>query len=275
MSYPLNSQHLMNDLASYDFIVLNTSGGKDSQAMMEYVVGLARTAGVADRVVAVHCDLGPRVEWPGTHELVEEQCKHYSIRLEIISRPQGDLLAHVRQRGMWPSSTARYCTSDHKRGQAAKIITALTAERLDSLAGDRKVRILQCLGFRSAESAARAKKIVFQTDARLSNGKRHVDTWLPIHTWTTAQVWECIKASGVRHHYAYDKGMPRLSCMFCIFAPKDALVIAGRANPERLKEYVETEKAIGHSFRQGFKIAEVQEAIDTGYEPKAVPSWNM
>ena len=50
------------DLKSYDFIVINTSAGKDSQAMMEYVMGLAKEAGITDRVIAVHCDLG-RVEW--------------------------------------------------------------------------------------------------------------------------------------------------------------------------------------------------------------------
>ena len=33
-------------------------------------------------------------------------------------------------------------------------------------------------------------------DERASNGKRVVDTWLPIHSWTVAQVWERIKASG-------------------------------------------------------------------------------
>ena len=69
--------------------------------------------------------------------------------------------------------------------------------------------------------------------------------------------------------------MPRLSCCFCIFAPKDALVIAGRANPELLAEYVAVEQEIGHSFRNGFKIAEVQKAIADGYEPKNVQGWVM
>ncbi len=53
------------DLRPYDIILVNSSGGKDSQAMLHVLVGWA-----------------------------QEQ--------------------HVRQRRLWPSSTARYCTSDHK-----------------------------------------------------------------------------------------------------------------------------------------------------------------
>ena len=50
------------DLAAFDLIILNTSAGKDSQAMIDLVAGQAAIAGVADRLVAIHADLG-RVEW--------------------------------------------------------------------------------------------------------------------------------------------------------------------------------------------------------------------
>ena len=39
-----------------------------------------------------------------------------------------------------------------------------------------------------------------------------------------------IRRSGVPYHYAYDFGMPRLSCMFCFYAPKSALRLAGSHN---------------------------------------------
>ena len=60
------------DLTSYDIILLNTSAGKDSQAMLSSVHANAIAAGVADRLIAVHCDLG-RMEWPGTKELAQLQ----------------------------------------------------------------------------------------------------------------------------------------------------------------------------------------------------------
>jgi 3'-phosphoadenosine 5'-phosphosulfate sulfotransferase (PAPS reductase)/FAD synthetase len=259
------------DLSTWDVIVINTSGGKDSQAMMDYVCGIAKDQGVLNRVVAVHADLG-RVEWKGTRELAEEQATHYGLRFMAISRPQGDLLTQIEARGMFPDNKNRYCTSDHKRGQIAKLIVQLTNE---AQVEGRKVRILNCMGLRAEESSMRAKKAAMIRDERLSNGKREVTTWLPIHHWTVGQVWNTIKLSGVRHHPAYDLGMPRLSCVFCVFAPKAALMIAGKANPELLTEYVRVEKKIGHTFRNGFRLEEVQEAIARGEQPGAITTWNM
>lgn len=266
--------NIEQSLRSFDYIVVNTSAGKDSQAMMDYVCKLAREAGVLDRVVAVHADLG-KVEWKGTRELAEEHAKHYGVRFFVVRREKGDLLAQVRARGMWPDSENRYCTSDQKRDQVAKFLTAITARHLTANAGTARVRILNCMGFRAEESSARAKRPRLAINTRVTNGKREVVDWLPIHCWSVATVWSTIKASGVRYHYAYDKGMPRLSCCFCIFAPKDALVIAGRENPELLDEYVQVEKEIGHTFRHGFAIAEVKQAIADGYVPKKVQGWTM
>ncbi len=251
-------------LAEYDIILINTSAGKDSQAMLDYVYALALQAGVTDRLVAVHCDLG-RMEWAGTKELAIEQCSHYGVRLEIVSRPQGDLLTHVEQRGMWPSNTARFCTSDHKRGQVYRVMTKL-AEEFRKAHG-RQARILNCMGIRSEESHARAKRVPFTFDAKASNGRRHVDTWLPIFTWTVEQVWERIHTSGVRYHHAYTLGMPRLSCVFCIFAPEAALIIAGHHNRALLSEYVRVQESTGHKFRVDTDLVQIAAAVDAGVTP--------
>jgi 3'-phosphoadenosine 5'-phosphosulfate sulfotransferase (PAPS reductase)/FAD synthetase len=251
------------DLASYDVILVNSSAGKDSQAMLDHLVALADAAGVRYRLVVVHCDLG-RVEWQGTRELAEEQARHYGLRFEVVSRPQGDLLDHVGQRGKWPASTTRYCTSDHKRGQVRRVMTALVADWRRVTGERRPCRILNCMGLRAEESPARAKKVAFEPDAKASNGKREVHTWLPIFTWTVGQVWDRIRASGVRHHRAYDLGMKRLSCCFCIFAPKAALLVAGEHNRELLDAYVATEERIGHQFRKGLPIVQIREALEAG-----------
>lgn len=262
------------DLTTFDWIVINSSAGKDSQAMLDYVAQLAREADVADRVVVVHADLG-RVEWDGTKELAEEQAAHYGFRFEVFKRPQGDLLDHIRSRGMFPSSTTRFCTSDHKRGQIGKLHTQLAKESREAGVTGRQVRILNCMGFRAEESSARAKRPVIEIDKRNTNGRREVTNWLPIHDWLEPQVWECIKASGVRYHHAYDLGMPRLSCCFCIFAPKAALMVAGKANPELLAEYVAVEKEIGHQFRGqpgkkgSVSLFEIAEALERGEDVAA------
>jgi 3'-phosphoadenosine 5'-phosphosulfate sulfotransferase (PAPS reductase)/FAD synthetase len=293
------------NIASYDVVLVNSSAGKDSQAMLDHVVSLADAAGVRDRIVVVHCDLG-RVEWAGTRELAERQAKHYGLRFEVVSRPQGDLLTHIEQRGMWPDSARRYCTSDHKRGQVRKVLTKLTDEVRANRGAwrlSRPVRILNCLGLRAQESPSRrncpackgrgvtlpegvkvtkvklakirhtlpacgkcggdGQRVSFEFDVKASNGRRHVDTWLPIHHWTTDTVWERIKASGVEHHRAYDLGMKRLSCVFCVFAPKAALLIAAKHNPDLLAEYVRVEDKIGHSFTEKFRLRVIQDEAKT------------
>jgi 3'-phosphoadenosine 5'-phosphosulfate sulfotransferase (PAPS reductase)/FAD synthetase len=154
----------------------------------------------------------------------------------------------------------------------ARLFTRLTEQTPDARG---PVRILSCLGLRAEESPARARKPPFSTDERSSNGKRLVDLWLPIHSWSTSQVWQRIRASGVRHHPAYDLGMPRLSCCFCIFSPRSVLLLAGKHNPELLDEYVQLEKEIGHSFRLELPLAEVQRALSEGEEPGAIPNWVM
>ena len=250
-------------LADYDVILVNSSAGKDSQAALDVVAKIAARAGVSDRVVVVHCDLG-QVEWAGTGELAAEQAAHYGFRFEVVSRPQGDLLQQVEDRfaarpdvPSWPSSTTRYCTSDHKRGQVRKLMTKLTDERRAAGVTDRPVRILNVMGFRAEESSARAKRVAYEVDGGASNGKRQVDQWLPIHTWDTQTVWARIKASGVRYHEAYDMGMTRLSCQFCVLASKDDLILSAKCNPETALKYAVLEEKIGWKFTNALSMAEI------------------
>jgi 3'-phosphoadenosine 5'-phosphosulfate sulfotransferase (PAPS reductase)/FAD synthetase len=259
------------NLLVYDWIVISSSAGKDSQAMLDYVAELAKAAGVLERVVVVHCDLG-RVEWPRARELAEQQATRYGLRFEVVRRQQGDLLAQVNARGMWPSPQHRYCTSDQKRAPVHRLYTALAA----ATGRERQVRILSCQGMRAEESPARAKRQPFERDERASNGRRLVDNWLPIHSWSVDDVWARIKASRTADlvHPAYKLGMPRLSCVFCIFAPKAALVLAGKHNPELLAEYVQLEKRLGHRFRVDLSLAEVQAAVEAN-EATEVADWRM
>lgn len=260
------------DLHSYDLVVINTSAGKDSQAMLTSLVELADEVGYSrSRLVAVHADLG-RVEWAGTAELAERQANAYGVRFIKVSRPQGDLLDQIEARGMFPSSTARYCTSDQKTSQVLKVLTQLTAEH-QAIYGGRQVRVLNCLGLRAEESPARAKKVPFSYDKRASNGKRHVDRWLPIFDWTVGQVWATIRRSGLPWHPAYDQGMPRLSCCFCVLSSKSALVLAAQLNPQLAAEYRAVEVRIGHSFKADLSMADIIAEAEAATEPVQAADW--
>ena len=258
-----------DDLTAFDVILINSSGGKDSQTMLRVVTEAAAEQGVADRIVVVHADLG-RVEWQGTRELAGTQARYYGHRFEVVSRPQGDLLDHIEERGRFPSSAARYCTSDHKRGQVRKVMTMLVKE----LGLSRPARILNCMGLRAQESPARAKKEAFRYD-KPASGKgtvRQVWEWLPILEWTLDQVWADIRAHDVPHHEAYDLGMPRLSCCFCVLSTRSALVLAARHNPGLAEQYRAVEQRIDFRFQDKLSMAEIiDEAAIPG--PILVSNW--
>lgn len=197
--------------------------------------------------------------------------------LDVTTGAKG-FLENIEARGMWPSSTERLCTSTFKRDTANTAMTALADEargeqpvrKKRRRKGEpkppppRKPRILQCFGFRAQESTRRKKLKPFTVDGRTTNTRKTVEVWLPIHGWKVEEVWARIKQAGTRHHWAYDKGMSRLSCRFCIFAPRSQLILSGRLNPELLQEYVEVEQRIGHRFRLELSLVEVQQAIANG-----------
>lgn len=261
------------DLRTYDAIIVSSSAGKDSQAALDYVMELAARAGVVSRVIVVHSDLG-RVEWEGTSELAQKQAEHYGVRFVKVQRPGEDLLQHVERRGMWPSHRARFCTSEHKTSQIRKVFTAVTKQLRGNMR--RRVRILDVQGIRAQESGPRSAREPFCFSEDASNSFREVHRWYPIFHWTHEQVWNRIRASGAPYHYAYDLGMPRLSCCFCIYAGRDVLLVAGKHNPELLREYARVEQKTGHRFKQDLSISEIRDAVERGEEPEGeLGSWDM
>lgn len=271
---------IVPDLASYDVILVNISGGKDSQVTLDEAVRVADAAGVRERIVAVFCDLGDDDEWPGTRELAAEHAAHYRVRFEIVQReiagedgerqPQS-LLEHIEKRGMWPDAARRYCTSDLKRAPVYRLLTRLTQElREHDL---RQVRILNVMGMRAQESPKRRLMVQFSHDDRASNGRRHVDEWLPIHGFTVGQVWARIAEAGTRPHPVYAKGMPRLSCRFCVLASRSALILAAQLDPEGAQRRADLEVRMGHDFRQGLPMRAIIAAARAAAGPAAVEDW--
>lgn len=261
------------DLSVYDLIVVNSSGGKDSLAALYETIRLVDMQNVSrSRVIVSHQDLGES-EWRGTKQLAKQQADHYGVEFVVSKRRNKDgheetLLEYAERRGKWPSSQQRWCTSDFKRAPGARVVTARTKDMKQS-------KVLYIFGFRAEESPARSKREVFSINSTLTTKSRTVHDFLPIHNWSEAKVWKVIKENGLPYHFAYDYGMPRLSCCFCIFAPFDALVIAGQHNPELLNKYCDVEKRIGHTFQMNNSLADVKAAIQKGYKPKRIENWTM
>lgn len=206
--------------------VVNHSGGKDSQAMTDYL----RAYIPQRQLVVVHAEL-PEVDWEGVIEHIKATIGPLPLHL---CRARRTLLQMIEERGMFPSPQQRQCTSDLKRGPIEKVIRGLGAKL-----------IVNCMGMRAEESASRSKLQTFKYSERNSKAGREWYEWLPIHDWSTAEVFRRIAAAGQQPHWAYAAGMTRLSCCFCIMASQADLTTAARLNPALYRRYVELERSTG------------------------------
>lgn len=261
-------------LRKYDIIVVSSSSGKDSQTALRVTCNQAKDEGVLDRVVVVHADLG-EVEWPGEGALAAYQASLYGVpyietsQVGVVAEvggavyargePYGTWLDYTERRGFWPSLSNRYCTSEYKRRPIERIYTALARRWREGQTKKGPCLILDVQGLRAQESERRRRLPMFSV--RKETGNQVIHTWLPIHQWTTDQVWEDIRRSKVPYHAAYALGNERLSCALCIIQGQNDARNGARHNGRLLREFIRIERAIQHTFRDGWSIENLTEYV--------------
>ena len=219
-------------------VSISTSGGKDSQAM---TILLTRVV-PRDQLVAVHAPLG-EVEWPGTVEHIEATLPK-GVPLILAPVASGKtLLERVEERRMWPSNSTRWCTSDFKTGPIERELRRYLKAN-PGFGG----RLVNAMGVRADESAARARKVPWRRNERMSVAGREVFDWLPIFDFSTDDVFRVIRNAGQSPHWAYAAGMSRLSCSFCILASRADLRRAAELTPYLYRRYAELEVSIRHTL---------------------------
>lgn len=254
-------------LPSYEAILISISGGADSWFAAAMTVQAAQEAGVLDRVRTVFADLGGDDEWPGTRELAAEHAASFGLRHDVVYRQVPDQNGTPRQEGllkyiggrhqqMWPLPQQPYCRSAMKIAPIKVLKTRIAEEHRRRGITGRPVRILEVLGLRAQESPSRRKQSVFSHRAGDSNSRRHVDLWLPIHEVSEQQRWACIDKAGARWHWIY-YFLPRLSCRFCILAPREQLIAAARLDPAGARRRAELSDRMGHAFQHSSSLWDV------------------
>ncbi len=218
------------------------SGGKDSQAMMILIERLVPAA----QIVVVHADL-EGIEWEDTQRQITETIGDLPFH---VVRNLKNFWDKVDHRGAFPSSGCRWCTSDLKRDPIYKLI------RNDLKARD-KLLAVNAIGIRADESAARSKQVPVKFNARLSKAGREIWDIFPIFYMTTEEVFAAIADADQTPHWAYSVGMDRLSCCFCIMATDRDLTIAAEHNPELYVQYVEKERELGFTLKNGKTLEEI------------------
>ena len=208
-------------------VAVNASGGKDSQAM---TILLSRIV-PHEQILIVHAPLG-EVEWPGTIEHIERTMPA-GVPLIFARTASGKtLLERIEERGRFPDSGRRYCTSDTKRGPIERELRRYLKVHLRF-----QGRIVSALGLRRDESADRAKRIPWKHSERNSRAKRVWFDWLPIFHLTEELVFHVIRGAGQKPHWVYGY-VSRCSCSFCIFSSRSDLRRAAELRPGLYKKYV-------------------------------------
>jgi len=167
------------------------SGGKDSVVIKE----LARIAGV--RVVWHYHNT--TIDPPELVQFIKRQ--HPDV---AWTKPKhGNFFARMEVKG-FPTRRCRWCCGEYKESAPPR-------------------GSVMVLGVRAAESPRRAatwKPITFHRETR---------AWCisPILLWSTENIWDFIRQSGIPYSSLYDEGFTRLGCIGCPMAREAA----------RLKEF--------------------------------------
>lgn len=238
------------------------SGGKDSQAQYHVVRRLVPD----EQIVVVHADLG-EVEWTGVKEHIRANIEHelHVVKAVWKDGSEKDLFGLVRHRRKlldekgkfdapaWPSSAARFCTSDLKRDPIWKFI------RRHSKAAGANI-VVNATGLRREESGARAKRIdkngELYINKRNSNSVREAFEWHPVANLTTAEVFKVIEDAGQEAFWTYAAGNERLSCVFCIFGSRGDLANGAKHRPELARKYLDLETEVRSTLFNGESLAD-------------------
>lgn len=266
------------------------SGGKDSCAMYEAIIKMVP----GDRIHVVHADLG-KIEYTGVKEYIRDNIDGRELLVAQAIHADGsrkDFFSAVRARRAsldakgkfdapaFPSSAARFCTSDLKTGPIWKVIKAKAAEVGADI-------VVNCVGIRAEESKARAKKIntrgTLNANKKNSTLSREAYDWWPIAYWSVEQVWDEILGAGKMPFHVYDldpvakvaRGNERMSCVFCIFGSRNDLANGYRAKPELFDDYLELERDVrGTMFADG-SLADRLEGIEIEINPGTNLAFNF
>ena len=261
------------DLDQYDKILVQSSGGKDSGAM---VLFLLKMGVPKDRIELWHqcVDGGPGddpfFDWPVTEAYAKALAEALGIRIEYMWRQggiKGELLRtnartkdveYVRAgskihlptvaggystRRKWPAKAAdlktRWCTGVTKIDVFRRVLC--------NEPGFKEGKYLVLTGERREESSARFRYLDMEMDH--GNTKtRLVHRWRSVIDWPEEKIWEIFAEYKVQPHPAYYLGFSRVSCMTCVFSGPDHWATIREIDPERFRILVELEKELNHTI---------------------------
>jgi DNA sulfur modification protein DndC len=241
-------------------LVVNHSGGKDSQRML----GFIREHFPQVKTYVVMADTGFEHARPvSAEDFARQSAARFGLGLAVVRNPKKTYLEMVERRGKFPAPGLRQCTSDLKRGPVEVFIRSLPE----------KV-IINCTGIRAEESPARSKQNPWKRNKRLSKAGRNVWDWMPIFRETLRDVlqwhWTNLQALHPVYIAAYHRDgtkggwLKRLSCRVCIFSTNSDLRAIFTHDREAFDLVASLEQRIGFTMRAGQSLFQILGQADAG-----------
>lgn len=173
---------------------------------------------------AVFCDTG--WEHPDTYTYLRDVLDPAIGPIRWLRSPEGGMVEWIRRKVMFPSRMRRWCTERLK----VLPIREYPIRRIEETGGT----VVNAVGIRRLESAARAQLPEWERWAADQRGGIDCMIWRPLIGWTEEQVIEIHRRHGIAPNPLYLRGANRVGCWPCIHARKAEIALVARDDPERI-----------------------------------------
>lgn len=235
-------------------LIVQFSGGKDSLASLLWVRN-----NISKNFITVFCD----TKWESelTYKHINEIVKKFDLNYVVLtSKKYNGFLDMVKKKKRFPSTMARFCTTELK-----------SIPMIDYILDEVKEDFLIIQGIRKAESVARSKmnaqctffKFYFQPYGKTKKGKDKFHTYRkkdiikyrenfsddilrPVFDWSGQDVINYILDNGIDPNPLYKLGMKRVGCYPCIMSNNIDIRSIDKFDPARL-DMIEEEEVLKNS----------------------------
>ncbi len=180
-------------LKQFDRIAISFSGAED-------VVLIDMAVKINKNVQVFSLDTG-RLH-PETYQFIDRVREHYSLNLEILFPDPAQVEALVREKGLFS-----FYKDGHKECCGIRKVRPLR----------RKLGTLDAwiTGQRRDQSPTRTDVPMLQTDTAFSTDTHTLTKFNPLANWTSAQVWQYIRAYKVPYNSLHERGFISIGCEPC------------------------------------------------------------
>ena len=156
--------------------------------------------------------------------------------LEVIHPTGNPFLDLCLLKGRFPSTRARFCSSELKHIPISEIVLAEL---------DKGNEVYSWQGVRAEESPSRAKLDELE---EVGGG---LWNYRPILHWTWDEVFAMHKKHGINPNPLYQQGMGRVGCMPCIHCRKEELREIDMRFPKEIERVAEWERLVAKASKRG------------------------